>query len=241
MQSSLYVALSAQLALQKRMDTVAHNVANASTPGFKAEEAKFEAVLSPNTETPMAFASPGDTFIKPQAGAAVKTDNPFDVAVRGDAWFAIETPAGRVYTRDGRLQMTPQGDVKTVSGYPILDVGGAGIQLDPQGGPPSIGPDGAISQGGTRTGTIGLFRIPADAKLTRFDSSGVIPDRDAAPMLDFASAGVVQGYVEGANVSPLEEISHLITIQRTFEAATNSLSAAEAALQGAVRSLGSPS
>ena len=105
METSLYVALSAQMALQKRLDTIANNVANASTAGFRAEEVKFETYLSNASPDPIAFATEGKTYLSRQSGELVRTDNLLDVAVSGDAWMAIQTPAGRVYTRDGRLQL----------------------------------------------------------------------------------------------------------------------------------------
>src|SRR6478735_370031 len=105
MQNGIYVALSAQMALQKRLDTIANNVANSGTAGYRAEEVKFETFLSQAGSNPIAFASAGDSYISRQAGELVQTENPLDVAVRGDAWLSIQTPSGPVYTRDGRMRM----------------------------------------------------------------------------------------------------------------------------------------
>ena len=77
--------------------------------------------------------------------------------------------------------MTANGDLQSVNGYGVLDSGGSPITLDPSGGPVSIGEDGAVSQGGKRLGVIGLFLIPADAKLTRHDNSAVVSDKPADP------------------------------------------------------------
>src|SRR5919201_1959887 len=103
MQTSLYVALSAQLTLQKRLDAIANNVANINTAGFKAEEVRFETLLSQAPLEPVSFVSSGDTYLSRRVGEIVKTDNALDVAVEGEAGLAIQTPAGTVYTRDGRL------------------------------------------------------------------------------------------------------------------------------------------
>src|SRR5581483_1973825 len=78
--------------------------------------------------------------------ARSQTDNPLDVAVQGDAWLGIQTPGGTAYTRDGRLRMTPTGELQTLTGHAVLDTGGAPILLDPTGGPPRIGRDGTITQ-----------------------------------------------------------------------------------------------
>ena len=127
---SLDVAMSAQLSLMKRLETIAHNVANASTVGFRSEEINFSQLVSSNTLTNTAFSQTGETVLSQKAGALVKTDGALDLAVNGNAWFAIQTPAGLVNTRDGRLQMLETGELRTLNGYPILDVGGAPISLD---------------------------------------------------------------------------------------------------------------
>jgi flagellar basal-body rod protein FlgF len=238
MQTGVYVSLSAQMALQKRMETIAHNVANASTAGFRAEEVRFEQILSEAGAEPIAFASTGDTYISRRAGPLMRTGGAFDVAVKGEGWFAISTPQGQAYTRDGRMMMTPAGDLRTINGYAVLDVGGAAIQLDPSGGAPTIAADGAITQNGRRTGVIGLFSIDPRAQLRRFENSGVFPSIQPEPVLEFSSNGVAQGYVEGANINPVSEISKLILISRTFDAVATALGAAENTQQEGIRTLG---
>jgi len=239
MQSNLYVSLSAQMSLQKRLDTIAHNLANASTAGFRAEEVKFESVLSLTAPDPVAFASTGSSFIARTSGEFVRTDNALDVAVEGDAWLAIGTPAGQVFTRDGRMRMTDAGELQTLNGHAVQDAGGAPIRLDPNAGPPRIARDGTITQNDRQVGALGLFAIDPTANLTRFENSGVVPDRPAAPVLDFTKTGVQQGFIERANVNPVNEITKLIMVQRAFEAVTASIKDSESSLQDAIRSLGS--
>lgn len=241
MQTSLYVGISAQVALEKRLETIATNVANMSTVGYRADAVKFETVLSRAATDPVAFASPGETFISRKQGAVSKTGNPLDVAVIGDAWLAFSTPEGTVYTTDGRLQMTQQGVLQTVGGHPILDAGGMPLRIDPNGGPVSIAQDGMITQDGNQMGALGLFSIPHDAKLTRVENSGVIPDRPAAAILDFTNTGLSQGHLEGSNINPIQEMSRLILASRTFESMTSLLEKSEASLERAVRALGETS
>jgi flagellar basal-body rod protein FlgF len=241
MQSNLYVALSAQMALQKRLETIANNVANSSTAGFRAEEVKFETLLSELSLDPVAYASPGTPYLSRRGGEMVRTDNLFDVAVEGDAWLAIEAPSGPVYTRDGRMQMAATGELQTLNGYPVLDVGGAPILLDPNAGPPRIARDGMITQNNNQVGALGLFSIDEKANLTRFENSGVIPDLPATPALDFAKVGVAQGYMERSNVNPVMEISRLIAVSRAFEAVTAAINDSESSLQEAITTLGSNS
>lgn len=239
MQSSLYVALSAQLSLQRRIDSIANNIANSSTAGYRTEEVKFETLLSRTPADPVAFASTGDTYLSRRAGEFVKTDNLLDMAVEGDAWLAINTPAGQVYTRDGRMKMSENGDLQTLNGHAILDVGGAPIQLDPTAGPPRIARDGMITQNDRQVSAIGLFTIDANAKLTRSENSGVVPDQPATPALDFTKVGIAQGFVERANVNPVMEMTRLIGVSRAFDAISAALNESENSLRDAVKTLGS--
>jgi flagellar basal-body rod protein FlgF len=238
MQSALYVALSAQVALERRLNTVAQNVANLNTGGYRAEEVKFETLLSEAGAGPVAFASSGESYISRRAGPVSKTDNPLDVAIQGDAWLAMNTPAGTVYTRDGRMKITEAGDLQTMDGHPVLDMGGAPIALDPQAGTPTIGRDGMISQGGNQVGALGLFRIDPRSRLTRYDNSGVVSSVPAAPVQDFTATGIQQGYSEGANVNPIMEMTKMIMISRTFESAASTISETESSMMNAIRELG---
>nr|WP_010686768.1 flagellar hook-basal body complex protein [Methylobacterium mesophilicum] len=139
MQSSLYVALSAQVALEQRLNTVATNVANLGSAGYRAEEVKFESILSQAGRREVAFASPGETFLSRKGGPLTKTDSPLDVGLQGDGWLAVRGPRGPVYTRDGRMQVTPAGDLQDLSGRPVLDPGGSPLTVDPEGPPITIG------------------------------------------------------------------------------------------------------
>ena len=241
MRGNLYVSLSGQVALEKRLETIANNIANMNTAGFRADGVSFSSVLSKAGERPATFVGPGTTYISRAEGAATQTGNPFDVAIQGDAWFAIKTPAGTAYTRDGRLQMTSSGELQTLNGYPVLDAGGAGMLLEPDGGPPMIAGDGMMSQGGRQVGAIGLFTIPDNAKLTRFGNSSVMPDQPATAVLDFSRTSVAQGFSEGSNVNPILEMTKLIQIQRAFDGITNTSQSNESSLQDAIKTLGSTS
>lgn len=241
MRGNLYVSLSGQIALQKRLETLASNIANMNTPGFRAEGVTFSTVLSKTGERPSAFVSTGNTYITRTQGAPMKTDNPLDVAIQGDAWMAIKTPDGVAYTRDGRMQMTANGDLQTMNGYPVLDAGNSGMLLDPNGGPPTISADGMITQSGRQVGAIGLFSIPNTAKLTRYDNSAVFSDQPPTAVLDFSRSGVMQGFTESSNVNPVLEMTKLIEIQRAFDNLNNASQSSENSLQDAIKTLGSNS
>ena len=179
MQDGLYVALSAQVALEQRLTTIADNLANVNTTGFRATGIKFEEVISGVTSGRAAFVSEGDSYLPERAGEIVETGNSLDFAVQGDAWFAISTPEGTVMTRDGRFSMQPTGELVSVNGYPVLDPGGSPIQLDPSGSRPEVGRDGFLRQDGRQLGAIGLYAFRPEPNFQRFENSGVIPRRAA--------------------------------------------------------------
>lgn len=238
MQSSLYVALSAQVALQERLETVAQNLANGNTAGYRGTEVKFDSVLSNLGADPVAFVSSTSHVIKQTSGGLSKTGNPLDVAVKGNGWLSVASTQGPIYTRDGRMHMNAAGSLVTVSGAPMLDAGGAPVQLDPGAGHPEIGSDGTISQGGKGIGILGLFTLPDNAKLSRAEG-GVISSVAGAPVSDFAANGVAQGFVEDSNVNPITEITRLIYVQRSFEGVTAVVQSAETSFKNAIQTLGS--
>jgi flagellar basal-body rod protein FlgF len=238
MQDGLYVALSAQIALDKRLATVADNVANMSTVGFRASEVRFESLVSGLGEKSVAFASAGNTYLSPRAGSLRETGSPFDFAVQGDAWFGIQTPAGTVMTRDGRFTMTDLGQLVTLEGHPVLDAGGAPIQLDPLAGPPEVGRDGVIRQDDRLVASIGLFTFNPGPDFVRFGNSGIVPAGEPEPVVDRIDIGVAQGFLEDSNVNPVMEMMRLIMVQRSFENAMAMTRETEESLDDAVRTLG---
>lgn len=239
MQDGLYVALSAQIALERRLTTIADNVANSSTVGFRATGVKFEDVVSGLGEKSVAFASTGDTYLSQAAGSLRETGNPFDFAIKGEAWFGIETPAGTVMTRDGRFTMLETGQLVSIEGYPVLDAGGAPIQLDPRNGPPEAGADGVLRQDGNPVGALGLFNFTPGPNFTRYGNSGILPPGAPEPIVDRIDVGVTQGFVEESNVNPMLELSRLISVQRAFENASALIRNTDQTFGEAVRTLGS--
>ena len=240
MQSSLYVGISAQLALQTRLETIAQNVANSGSAGYRGDVVKFDSVLAAETGDKVAFASAGTRTIRQTSGAVVKTADPFDVAVRGEGWISVATAQGRAYTRNGHLQINATGDLVTANGAQVLDQGGSPIQLDPTGGSPVITRDGSLYQGQKRAGGIGLFSLPAEAQLAHVEG-GVVSSIPGTPVTDFSASGFVQGFIEESNVNPILEMTRLISVERQFEGVHTVMQAAETSFKNAIQTLGSSS
>ena len=239
MQNGLYVALSGQVSMQRRLETIADNVANMNTTGFRATSIRFEEQVAKAGDNKLSYVSGGTDFISKRAGPLIRTDNRLDVAIQGDGWFGVTQGGQTIYTRDGRFQLSETGNLLNVNGAQVVDAGGAPIQLDPAGGPPSISGDGMITQNGSQTGAIGLFLLDDSAALTRAGSSGFTSDSPATTVIDFTQNSIVQGAIEGANVNPIEEMTKLIALTRNFDNVANEVTKSETSLTDAIKALGS--
>lgn len=244
MQSGLYVSLSSQMALEKRLTTIADNMANLNTTGFRATEVKFDEVLSKtqnDLNAKIAFVSQGNDYLSTKTGELQHTQNVLDFAVKGDAWFAIDTPVGQVLTRDGRFTIQETGELTTVRGFPVLDAGGAPIQLNRGGGEVSVGLDGKIIQDDRLVATLGLFRADVTKGFVRFENSGINTVEQPQPIVDDDSVGVMQGYLEQSNVNGIREMTQLIQVNRAFESISSLMRESENSLDEAIRVLGGSS
>ena len=242
MQAGISVSLSSQMALERRLTTIADNLANINTVGFRGTEVKFDQVLSSTQNklnAKVAFVSQGNDYLSADNGGLENTANPLDFAVKGDAWFAMNTPAGMVLTRDGRFSINDSGQLVSTRGYPVLDAGGAPIQLDPNGGDPVVGSDGVIFQQGKQVGAIGLYGADVSKGYLRYDNSGIIATDPPQAIVDRSSTGVAQGYVEQSNVNGIREMTQLIEVNRAFESITALTSSSEGSLEDAIKTLGS--
>lgn len=235
MSTAAYVAISAQIAMERRLEAIANNVANVNTAGYRAVALRFTTELQQAGQ--VNFSSSGETYVVRDQGPISHTGNSLDVAVDGDGWFGLETPSGTVYTRDGQFHMTENGDLQSVNGYSVVDSGGSPITLDASGGPVTIGENGAISQGGKRLGVIGMFALPADATLTRHDNSAVISDKPPDPVEDMTANSIRQGYIEGSNVNPILEMTRLIEASRAFDQATAAIDTNDQVTDEAIKTL----
>ncbi|MBX3579395.1 MAG: flagellar basal-body rod protein FlgF [Rhizobiaceae bacterium] len=235
---SLYVALSSQIALERRLTTLADNVANMSTVGFRATEIKFEDLVASGGKEDVSFVTPGQSFLSDKSGPMRETGNPFDFAIQGDAWFGIDTPAGLVMTRDGRFTLLDTGQLVTHQGYAVVDAGGAPIQLDPAEGAPEAGRDGVLRQNGNLAGALGLFTFDPGPNFVRFENSGIVPRGQPEPIVDRIDAGVAQGFLEESNVNPVLEMTRLIMVQRSFDNSSAMIRDTESSVDESIRILG---
>lgn len=236
MDNASYVALTRQSGLQNELQTLANNIANASTTGFRAEGVIFaEHVEALGPDAPslsMATADVRNTLSTP--GALAQTGGTFDLAIEGNGFFLIDTPGGPRLTRAGAFGPNENGDLVTPDGYAVLDPGGAPVFV-PQGlGAIGIGADGTISAAGQPIGQIGVV-VPIDPnQMTReggvmFEAQGGF---EAAP-----DGRVLQGFLEGSNVNPILEIGRLIEVQRAYELGQSFLDKEDERIRNVIQSI----
>jgi flagellar basal-body rod protein FlgF len=217
MQNATYIALSSQMALQRQMDVVANNLANASTPAFKGEEMLFSQYLvQPRGGSPLAFVEDSGTVRDLRQGPIAQTGNPLDLAIAGRGYFTVQTPLGARFTRNGHFQLDSQGQIVTSQGYPLLGLSGQPIII-PGGthgiavaadGTVSVGQDGSAQQ--ASLGTIQIVDFPAPQAVTPAANGLWVTDQTPQP----ATATVQQGMIEESNVQPVVELTRMMSVAR---------------------------
>jgi flagellar basal-body rod protein FlgF len=213
MNAGLYEALAGNLSAMRRLDVISNNLANASTSGYKADRLEFEAVLG-NAKDRGKSPITSETFsIDFSVGPMQKTDNALDVALDGEGFFAVNTPDGIAYTRQGNFHRGADGKLVTAEGYEVQGGNGA-IVL--KGGRIEINAAGGVTVDGASAGTLAPVDFPKPYALTKVGNALLVPaDPQAAPTA--ATAQVRQGFVEGANVKVIAEMARMIENSRYFE------------------------
>ncbi|AKU10854.1 flagellar basal body rod protein [Azoarcus sp. CIB] len=230
----IYTAMTGAKHTMGQQAAVSHNLANATSTGFRAELHKLRAVpVQGEGLATRAFVVDASVASNFEPGPMQNTGRPLDVAVEGKGWLAVQLPDGReAYTRDGSLQLSANGVVQTRSGLPVLGDGG------PVTIPPDneflVGKDGTISAlqaGGAENviNVIGRFKLvnPPEASLVRGDD-GLFRLQDGAVAPQDENVRVAGGYLEGSNVSVVDQMVQMISLARQFEMQTKMLQTAEA-------------
>lgn len=242
MDNSLLVSLSQQLAAYRAMDVIANNLANASTPGFKREAARFEEFITQVRPAEDQTGMQSISFVKDAGilrdvsqGSIARTGAMYDVALSGKGYFAVQTPAGVRYTRDGHFSLDANGQIVTTDGHAVQGDGGA-ITITPDDGDISIAPDGTVSG---KTGQLAKMRMVdfADAATAMKKEGGNLYSTDQAPIVPTATT-LKQGMLESSNVQPVIEISHMIEVMRAYEATATLAKSHEDLKRQAIEKLG---
>lgn len=217
MDNSIYIALSRQLALLRDMDVTANNIANVNTTGYKAEHLHFTEYLTQDNNrgvrNPAIYAQDIASYRDTRAGSIQVTNNPLDVAIKGDGFFMVSTPLGNRYTRAGSFQIGTGGTLVNPDGYPVLNPSGQPIVFPEDVTAVEIGSAGNIKVNGTDFDSIGVVRFENEHLLERAGHTLFKTDATPQPAIDSV---VAQGAVENANVQPVSELTRLIKISRSI-------------------------
>lgn len=239
MDRMIYLSMSGAKATMQRQDTLANNIANVSTAGFRAELQAFRAVpVQGSGASTRVFALETTTGYDPTPGVINATGRNLDVAAQGNAWLSVQALDGtEAYTRGGSFEVASDGTLTTRSGLPVMGSGGP-IQV-PENTEVSIGSDGTVSSKSVdgKINSVGKLKlVTPDAPLTRGDD-GLFRGSDGDLSAD-DTARVQDGALEGSNVSAVASMVAMISASRQFEAQMKLITTAESNEKSAAQLLG---
>jgi flagellar basal-body rod protein FlgF len=226
MDIGLDIAATGMVAEQTRQNQLSNNLANASTPGYKPDEApqhNFGNVLLANTEGGQAVGSVdlgvavGKTFTNMNPGSVQDTGEPLDFAVEGDGFFAVKTAQGVRYTRDGQFTVSAQGLLTDATGDPVLDQQGAPVKVP--------------ASGTVASTALGVFEVPTAVKQGENFFTGAASGK--------ASGSVRAGALEGSGVDAAKVMVEMITSLRSFQSGQQAIQTIGQTLQEASTQVGS--
>jgi flagellar basal-body rod protein FlgF len=221
----------------QRMHAISHNLANASTVGFKREitvARAFTDHLSGATGSISVDVRPALTdYVDHSAGSLKYTANPLDLGLEGDGYFVVTTPAGEAYTRQGNLRVDADGRLVTAGGHPVLGTGGEIRLTAPE---PRIDNQGYVWEGATQVGQLKLMSVRNPESMTTL-GQGLYMMTDATELGD-GTLGVRQGFIETANVVAMNEMIKMIETVRHFETSQKLIRAYDAMLDRAINTGG---
>lgn len=230
----LYSALSASKAQELRLEVISNNLANMSTVGYKRDIPVFRTILNSaqdNLQTAPPAALPVSSLENLilmrnrssyvlldnittdfKQGVFKETGNSLDVAINGDGFFAVETPQGTRYTRQGNFTLDSSSRLVTEEGHPVLSNGEQEIIIE--GTKIEISDDGEISVDGKTAGRVGVTDFPKPYLLTKVGNSLFSSSEDGFEAKEY---GVKQGFLELSNINVIGEMVNMIDSLRSFE------------------------
>ena len=221
MDSGLYAACAGLMARTQQLDTIASNVANASSAGFRGQKNIFGTVLaqaanhrglSALNQVTNSYGILSGTQLDEAQGAITHTGNPLDVALEGPGYFKVQTANGVAYTRNGSFQVATNGQLTTATGDAVLGEAGP---INLARGTVTISPDGTLSSGGAITGKLAIVTFkPPTMPVSRGNGYYTA---DATQEQATPGTTVRQASLEGSNVSTIDGVVELITAQRSAE------------------------
>lgn len=256
MMRSLEIGATGMLAQQLNVDVISNNIANMTTTGFKRQRAAFQDLMYQNINRPGSTSSdsgttvptglqlglgvrPASVYRITEQGTIRQTENPFDVAVTGRGYFQVQLPNGETaYTRDGTFQVNENGEMVTVQGY-LLD---PGITIPADAISVDINEQGQVDvkiAGQTAVQNVGQIELASFVNPAGLDAIGdnLFLETTASGTATTGTPGtdefgtIRQASLEQSNVNVVEEITNLITAQRSYEMNSNVIQTSDEMLQ----------
>jgi flagellar basal-body rod protein FlgG len=253
---ALYTAASGMIAQQLNLDNVANNLANASTAGFRRQRLQFQDLLYQNLVVPGSASTQQTTVsaglqiglgsrtsaseIIQSQGDTDSTGNPLDLTIQGNGFFQVTLPDGQIaYTRSGQFHLDQQGNIVTSEGNPIQPA----ITIPTSSLSISIGSDGTVTvmqpgqKDAQQVGTIQLALFPNSGGLISMGKDLLMPTTASGDPIVGNPGGseglgtVQQGMLEQSNVDVVEEFVQMILTQRSYEANSRVVQAADQMFQ----------
>lgn len=210
-------------------EVTANNIANSNTAGFKKDRI-FQEALDQAGKTQQGSVRQVTVF---EQGPLKNTGNPLDIALSGDGFFSIEADGREYYTRDGNFKVDPDGLLRLESGGLVMGESGP-IQAV---GDITIDKQGSVFVKGTEVDRLKIVSFPDSEQLRKHGNTLFRADDDAISQRP-SNVSVMQGYIEGSNVNPMEEMVSMMTAYRYFEADQKVLQTHDEILDKAANQIG---
>jgi flagellar basal-body rod protein FlgF len=210
------VALSRQSGLAQELQSVANNIANLSTTGFRREGLLFAEFVKalPIEGGSVAMTEARARYFDASQGSLEETGGSLDLAIEGPGYFTVRTPDGDRLTRAGAFTRDADGMIVSMDGHPLLDEGGGEMLVPFEARAIAISADGTLSVDGEPVGRIGLADVEDQTGL--FREAGVL-FRAEAGTVPVENGRVLQGFLEASNVNPVAELARMVEVQRAYE------------------------
>jgi flagellar basal-body rod protein FlgG len=252
---ALFTAASGMTAQQMNLDNVANNLSNASTAGFRRRRVQFQDLMYQNVVAPGSAATqqtvsaglqiglgarPSATEVVQTQGDFSQTGNPYDLTIKGAGFFQVKLPSGEVgYTRSGAFHLDSQGNMTTADGNPLEP----GVTIPSGATSMTVGADGTVTvtqPGQSQAQTVGNIQLAMFANPGGLNSVGnnlfLATSASGDPIIGTPGGSeglgaLEQGVLEQSNVSVVEEFIQMIVAQRSYEANSRVVTAADQMIQ----------
>jgi flagellar basal-body rod protein FlgF len=236
MKTTTYIAISRQSSLTHELTTVANNISNASTDGYRGDHTLFQEFLEHTGEAGkrdrISFVQDSGQYRDLTDGKLQQTGAPLDLAIHGAGYFIIGNPGQQLYSRLGQFHVDANNRLVTSAGYAVLQADGTAITV-----PQNINPEqltvagdgtvfaqtysnGVVDSGRDNPlGKLALVTFPDEQKLREAGSGFYATDQAPQPVT--TTGTIVQGALEGSNVEPVMEVTRMITIMRDYQSIQN--------------------